>query len=634
MPPLHHEDHDDDDYDNDDDDDSVTMMVMTIVIVVMMILGSVCGHLRLHRGFSRCFDQASGYCIISQKRDIPVVIDKSGPGPVWTCWGFVMWDLCEIWLILCGRLTEQNMDDDDNLVISWQDFESRSPEIIRNLWKDEDFSDVTLATDDGQIVRAHRVVICSASSKLKRLLRVHKHDNPIVYLPDIDFGHLVNLVEFIYQGKCQVRADLLEEFLSFGKSLGVANMTEYFQKQENDVKHEAFTENKTINPSRKEDIFPADSEKNDIPPENIETSISLIQANVKSGLCKICNRKFAKLKQHIKSRHSQREKKTCTVCNMKFAQKKCLKQHFETQHTGKEKKKCNICKFESHRKSALNQHIERVHQGKMLNCKDCSFQAKTRDNMKYHMKSFHDGVTTMKCDECEYECEYKINCTTKMLLHKETMHGQTTYNCDKCDYESKSKQHFMRHKRHSHSRPKIVCGQCAFSTKVLTHLKYHVKSAHEGVRWTCDACDRKFNSPAVLKLHRGKEHDKKLYTSSCTVCDFVVETKFNPKTKAQMNNHMDMIHRDNIYKCEKCSYTTKINNSMKSHLASHKNRENSSFVCDQCSYTSKQKGHLDIHVRSKHKGEVLKCEICNYSATQLSNLTRHRRAKHKELLPT
>ena len=123
-----------------------------------------------------------------------------------------------------------------------------------------------------------------------------------------------------------------------------------------------------------------------------------------------------------------------------------------------------------------------------------------------------------------------------------------------------------------------VCGQCSFSRKENTFLKSLVKSAHEGVRWTCDACDQT--------------------------------------------------------KCEECSYTTKIKDSMKRHTARREIRENSSFVCDQCSYISKQKGNLDIHVRSKHKGEIIKCEICNYSATQLSNLRRHRRAKHKELLPT
>ena len=63
---------------------------------------------------------------------------------------------------------------------------------------------------------------------------VHKQDNPIVYLPGFDSGHLVNLVQFIYQGKCQVKAELLEEFLNCGKSLGVANLAEYFQAKGND----------------------------------------------------------------------------------------------------------------------------------------------------------------------------------------------------------------------------------------------------------------------------------------------------------------------------------------------------------------------------------------------------------------
>ena len=529
------------------------------------------------------------------------------------------------------------MDADDNLIISWHDFESNSPELIRNLWKDEDFSDVTLATDDGQIVRAHRVILCSASSKLKRLLRAHEHHNPVVYIPGIDSGHLVNLVKFIYQGKCQVKEELLGEFLNCGKSLGVENLTEYFQNRGNEAKYETAGQNETTAILFKEgDGFSAESEENENPPEKIGTSISLNQPNLKSGFCKICNRKFINLKRHINTRHSKREKKTCTVCDMKFARKITLRTHFETQHNGKEKKKCNMCKYEAHKNSAITDHIERVHQGKMLSCKDCSFQAKTKHYMQYHMKSFHDGITTLKCDQSEFKFEYKAGSDRKMLIHKETMHGKTIYKCDHCDYESKSRPYFTKHKK-DHVRPKIVCGQCKFSTKLATFLKYHIKSAHEGFTWPCDACDRKFNTPALLRLHKGSEHEQKLYTRSCTICDFTVETKDNKRTTHQMNNHMDAIHLDIIYDCQEqeCSYTTKSSQKMKRHTKYHKIRKsNISFVCDQCSYTSKQKGHLDIHVRSKHKGEILKCDLCNYSATQLSNLTRHKRAKHTELIQT
>ena len=373
----------------------------------------------------------------------------------------------------------------------------------------------------------------------------------------------------------------MEEFLN----CGVANLAEYFQAKGNDAAYEKIIQHQTTNSSREGVGFLIESVKNETPSEFSD------QAGVRSDLCKICNRNFTHLNRHIKTKHSKREKKTCTACDMKFAQNVSLRRHFETQHSGKEKKKCNMCKYEAQKRTNITEHIERVHEGKIHKCKDCSFQAKTRDYMTHHMKSVHDGVTTMKCNQCEFECEYKVNSATKMLLHKETMHGERSYKCDHCNYESKSKQHFMRHKQINHTRPKIVCGHCSFTTKQVWFLKNHVKSAHEGFRWSCDACDGKFKSPALLSLHRGKEHEKKLYTRSCTICNFIVETKDSQSSRTKINNHMDMIHRENIYTCEECSFSTKITNKMKRHTINHRNSKNASFVCDQCSYTSKQNSH-------------------------------------------
>ena len=123
---------------------------------------------------------------------------------------------------------------------------------------------------------------------MKRLLRAHKHDNPIVYLPDIDSGHLVNLIEFIYQGKCQVKEELLGEFLNCGKSLGVENLTEYFQNQGNEANFETAGPKETSAILfRESDGLSAESEENENPPEKNGTSISLNQPNSKSGICKI-----------------------------------------------------------------------------------------------------------------------------------------------------------------------------------------------------------------------------------------------------------------------------------------------------------------------------------------------------------
>ena len=116
---------------------------------------------------------------------------------------------------------------DENLLVSWQDFETSCPDIIRNLWDDQDFSDVTLATGDGQQFRAHRVILSSATTKLRSILRnPEKCENLFLYLPDVQSTHLRNLLEFIYQGRCQVEQADFEEFLSCGRSLGIENLTQ------------------------------------------------------------------------------------------------------------------------------------------------------------------------------------------------------------------------------------------------------------------------------------------------------------------------------------------------------------------------------------------------------------------------
>ena len=116
---------------------------------------------------------------------------------------------------------------DENLLVSWQDFETSCPNIIRNLWDDHDFSDVTLATGDGQQFRAHRVILSSATTKLRSILRnPEKCENLFLYLPDVQSTQLRNLLEFIYQGRCQVEQADFEEFLSCGRSLGIKNLTE------------------------------------------------------------------------------------------------------------------------------------------------------------------------------------------------------------------------------------------------------------------------------------------------------------------------------------------------------------------------------------------------------------------------
>ena len=182
--------------------------------------------------------------------------------------------------------------EDETFFVSWKDFEANSPELIRNLWNDEDFSDVTLASGDGKQFRAHRFILSSATTKLKSILRnPEKCEKLFLYLPDIQSGHLSNLLEFIYQGKCQVKQADLEEFMSCGRTLGVKNLTGTLKSIDTDSKpenHPHISQNPYIGVSEEGKRDFASTESTDTFQPMKESGTSSISSNIERRHCSLC----------------------------------------------------------------------------------------------------------------------------------------------------------------------------------------------------------------------------------------------------------------------------------------------------------------------------------------------------------
>ena len=193
---------------------------------------------------------------------------------------------------------------DENLLVSWQDFETSCPDIIRNLWDDQDFSDVTLATGDGQQFRAHRVILSSATTKLRSILRnPEKCENLFLYLPDVQSTHLRNLLEFIYQGRCQVEQADFEEFLSCGRSLGIENLTQSLECTNAEGKLE-----KQYLASSNQRVGVLEEEKSG---EMVTELTETPQPKPKSEECPVCEKVFSAknlMNKHLKRCNIQKQK--------------------------------------------------------------------------------------------------------------------------------------------------------------------------------------------------------------------------------------------------------------------------------------------------------------------------------------
>ena len=105
------------------------------------------------------------------------------------------------------------------LALVWNQFQVNAPHTFLQLWNNQDFTDVTLATVDDQQIRAHKVILGSGSSFFQNIFMKHPHQNPLLYLKDVRYKDLELIIQFIYTGECNVELLELKHFLSVGKDL-------------------------------------------------------------------------------------------------------------------------------------------------------------------------------------------------------------------------------------------------------------------------------------------------------------------------------------------------------------------------------------------------------------------------------
>ena len=112
--------------------------------------------------------------------------------------------------------------------LSSDDFESNCRDAFLGWWKDKEFADVTLATEDDHQISVHGVVLSSASQLFKSLLSKNPHPHPLIYLTGVSMNNLQSVLEYIYRDQCDVQQEDLEGFLKIGQELLISGLTQDF----------------------------------------------------------------------------------------------------------------------------------------------------------------------------------------------------------------------------------------------------------------------------------------------------------------------------------------------------------------------------------------------------------------------
>jgi len=118
------------------------------------------------------------------------------------------------------------MNISDKFSLKWNEFQASVCGSFKDVREDEDFSDVTLVSDDDKHMKANKVILAASSPVFRNIIKSNRHPHPIVFLRGFKSCYLEHLLDFIYLGEVQVPQEDLKEFLDAAEDLKINGLTE------------------------------------------------------------------------------------------------------------------------------------------------------------------------------------------------------------------------------------------------------------------------------------------------------------------------------------------------------------------------------------------------------------------------
>ena len=250
----------------------------------------------------------------------------------------------------------------EKLCLKWNDFQDNVNAAFGNLREDNEFTDVTLACEDGHQIEAHKVILGASSPFFQNLLRKNKHSHPLIYMRGLKSEDLTAIIDFLYCGKTNVYQENLDSFLAIAEEFNLKG----FLGQKNDQNSEpTFGTMETIAKPclNKTRHLEADYEKPNKSIVEEQSSTSEIK-NDQIVKLEIFTGDLQELDEKVKSMmgespnlisNGKQRARTCKVCG-KEGHGMNIRDHIEVYHLEGISLPCNICERTFRSRSSLRKH--------------------------------------------------------------------------------------------------------------------------------------------------------------------------------------------------------------------------------------------------------------------------------------
>ena len=360
--------------------------------------------------------------------------------------------------------------------LNWVEFSEHLQLMVRDLYQEGKYSDVTLVSDDQTQFKAHKIVLSACSPVFKKIIDNNPIQNPLIYLRGIQHYEVESILQFIYFGEAMLYQVRVGEFIKVAKDLEIKDVS-----QEGGIS--------TIN----EDDGVPDT---DIP---VDESVDLILESKESE----------KLLRGEDNEPEESKAHVCEACGALFRKISDVLRHSRVHHEPVDVKQMEEIEIEFKDKTIeakteinMQTQIESKHEGGRFRCQQCDSQFTRKAHLQKHIQYKHEGITLYKCNQCDHQAANQGS----LKRHIETKHEGIKYPCDQCEYKATQKVHLREHIELRHTKTVFNCDHCDYRTRIRRKYNCHMKTHNEDYKYSCNKCDYLAKTKYTLQVHEEAKH--------------------------------------------------------------------------------------------------------------------------------
>ena len=313
----------------------------------------------------------------------------------------------------------------------------------------------------------------------------------------------------------------------------------------------------------------------------------------------------------------------CGKCGKTFFNSDGVKRHMEDGHRDS-LLKCDQCDFTCKPRRSMIIHVQGVHEGKLLSCKLCNFKANANPkNLVWHIQSKHAGM------------EYEFATGKRIVVDKR---NKRKHLCEKCDFRAYTKQVLRDHIKSVHDGDPYECEKCHKTFISVYSLTGHYREQHEKVKYSCDKCPKAFSLEHLLETHKYEIHIKKIKNRNkirkCQECNEEV------LGSGRLHRHFHFAHMKYNEKCPKCGKIRNMDGTVRTmsfhQMENNYNKKIKESEANQNQHsaekmivptfkTPKIEHDLDVDYDIKQETDEIKypCHICDNEFCDQNSLKKH-----------